>query len=142
MEAVPPPQVGQGISLVRGATTISPWAAVTGAISCLISPWLDDCSLASWSIVNLLASWICGLGLLSTASENQPPVEYSSSAFTATTGLEPYIGCGSFDDIAQPDLLVPDKSGQAYLMRPVFAPVRGIVAFTCLGHEFRLLAFA
>ena len=41
MEAAAPAQVGQGISLVGGAPTTSPWAGVTTGAR-LVSSWLAD----------------------------------------------------------------------------------------------------
>ncbi len=48
--------------------------------------------------------------------ENQPAVERSRPAFTASARLDPKIGGRSLDHIAKPDLLAGDKSGQAHSM--------------------------
>src|SRR5215210_6362551 len=74
--------------------------------------------------------------------KSQPTVKRSRSAFTASAGLYPKIGGSSLDHIAQSDLLVRNKSGQAHSVRRVFALIWGVVAFACLGHALHLLAFA
>src|SRR5207249_2417152 len=85
----------------------------------LVSPSLAvdlNCAERNWRIaraaISLLRLSIC---------ENQPAVECSRSASTVSAGLYPKIGGSSLNHIAQSDLLVGNKSGQAHPVRRVFA---------------------
>ena len=78
---------------------------------------------------------------LMSPGENHPAVECSRPMFAASAGLYPKIGGCPFNCIAQPDLLVGDKSRQAHSVRWVFALVWGVIAFACLYHAIHLLTF-
>jgi hypothetical protein len=78
---------------------------------------------------------------LMSPGENHPAVECNRPMFAASAGLYPKIGGPPFNRIAKPDLLVGDKSRQAYSVRRVFALVWGVIAFACLCHTIHLLAF-
>lgn len=53
------------------------------------------------------------------AGEDKPTVEYGGATFAPATGLDPYCGCGAFNDVTETYslVLVNNEAGKAHLVR-------------------------